>query len=276
MISSLSSIHPTAIIHDGAVIEDHVIIGPYCIIGPHVNLKQHVHLVSQATIDGHTTIGSHTKIYPFACLGFQPQDLKYHGEKSSLMIGSYNVIREYVTIHPGTQGGGMVTTVGDHCLFMVSVHIAHDCYIGNHVIMSNQATLAGHVHVGNHVIIGGLSAVRQFVRIGDYAFIGGMCGVANDIPPYAMITENKSHLSGINAIGMKRHHFSNDFIMSIKKMMNFLFNGSQDQSKENNMTFQEKLIHLKAQHEDSPEFNYFFKFLLSDSILQYTHFPTAS
>ncbi len=272
MISPLSSIHSTAIIHDGAVIEDHVIIGPYCIIGSQVHLKQHVHLVSHVNIDGRTTIGDHTKIYPFACLGFQPQDLKYHGEKSSLIIGSHNVIREYVTIHPGTEGGGMITTIGDHCLLMVSVHIAHDCHLSDRVIMSNQATLAGHVHVGNHVIIGGLSAVRQFVRIGDYAFIGGMCGIANDIPPYAMVTEDKTHLSGINAIGMKRHHFSNDFIMTIQKMMDFLFKGSQEQT----MTFQEKLVFLKKQHENSAEFDYFFNFLSSESILQYTHFSSST
>src|SRR5215475_7057845 len=170
----MPQIHPTAVVAPGARLADNVVIGPYCIIGEHVTLAAGVNLKSHVVVEGRTTIGERTRIFPFASIGHVPQDLKYDGEASSLEIGADNTIREHVTMNPGTAGGGMVTRVGDHCLFMVGAHVAHDCQIGNYVIMANNATLAGHVVVEDHAVLGGLSAVHQFVRIGKHAMIGGM------------------------------------------------------------------------------------------------------
>ena len=179
----MTDIHPTAIVEEGAKLGTGVRIGPYCTIGPDVELGEGVALVSHVVLAGRTRIGPNTRIYPFASIGHPPQDLKYKGEASSLEIGSNNIIREYVTMSPGTEGGGMVTRVANNCLFMVGAHVAHDCQIGHHVIMANNATLAGHVDVGDYAILGGLAAVHQFVRIGRHAMIGGMSGVEHDIIP---------------------------------------------------------------------------------------------
>ncbi len=167
------NIHQTAIIAPGAQIPKSAAIGPYCVIGPDVQLGERVRLVSHVHIEGRTIIGEGTTIYPFASLGTPPQDLKYEGEKSELIIGKNNTIREHVTMNPGTKHGAMKTVIGDNCLFMMATHVAHDCVIGNNVIMANNATLAGHVHVGDYAVLGGLSAVHQFVRIGAHAIVGG-------------------------------------------------------------------------------------------------------
>src|SRR6266568_216540 len=180
----MPQIHPTAIVAPGAMLAEDVIVGPYCIVGETVTLSAGVVLCSHAVIDGRTIIGEGTRVFPFASIGLEPQDLKYRGEQSELVIGRNNTIREYVTMNPGTAGGGMVTRVGDDCLFMVGAHVAHDFQIGNSVIMANNATLAGHVVVEDYAVIGGLSAVHQFVRIGKLAMIGGCSKVVQDIPPF--------------------------------------------------------------------------------------------
>lgn len=216
-------IHPTAVVAPGAQIGSGVRIGPCCVIGPDVVLAEGVALHSHVVIDGRTRIGAGTKIYPFASLGTPPQDLKYDGEPSELVIGAHNTIREHVTMNPGTRTGAMKTVVGDHGLFMVGVHVAHDCVVGNHVIMANNATLAGHVHVGDHAIIGGLSAVLQFVRIGAHAIVGGMSGVENDVIPFGRVKGERACLAGLNLIGLERRGFNKDQIKALQRAFNELF-----------------------------------------------------
>lgn len=219
------AIHPTAVIAQGAVIGANVFIGPFCVVGPEVTLEDGVRLISHVVVDGHTQIGAGTEIFPFASIGHRPQDKKYNGEPSRLVIGKRNVIREHVTMNPGTEGGGLLTLVGDDCLFMASAHVAHDCKLGNHVILANNATLAGHVTVGDGVIIGGLSAVHQFVRIGDFAFIGGMTGVGKDLIPYGMVMGDRSLLSGLNLVGLRRRNISREDIKQIRDLYDQLFEG---------------------------------------------------
>ncbi len=219
----MTDIHPTAIVETGAEIGAGVEIGPYCIVGPDVHLGDGVVLISHAVVNGRTEIGANTRIFPFASIGHQPQDLKYKGEPSHLIIGCNNVIREHVTMNPGTEGGGMVTNVGNNCLFMVGSHVAHDCSIGDHAILVNNATLAGHVAVGEWAILGGLSAVHQFVRIGRHAMIGGMSGVENDVIPYGSVVGNRARLSGLNVIGLKRRNFDRDTIHAMRAAYRLLF-----------------------------------------------------
>ena len=216
-------IHPTAVVDSRAELGDGVEIGPYCCVGPDVRFADEVVLRSHVVVDGRTTLGARTQVYPFASVGLPPQDLKYRGEKSELSIGADTVIRESVTINPGTEGGGMITRVGDHCLLMVGAHVAHDCLVGNHVIMANNATLAGHVVVGDHAIIGGLSAVHQFVRIGDHAMIGGMTGVDHDVIPYGSVLGERGRLAGLNVIGLKRRGFTRDQLQNLRAAYRILF-----------------------------------------------------
>jgi UDP-N-acetylglucosamine acyltransferase len=219
----MPEIHPTAIVAPDAALADDVTIGPYCVIGGNVVLAAGVRLAAHVVIDGRTTIGERTQIFPFASLGLEPQDLKYRGEPSSLVVGRDNTIREYVTMNPGTEGGGMVTRVGDNCLFMVGAHVAHDCQIGNHVIMANNATLAGHVVIEDHALLGGLSAVHQFVRIGRHAIIGGMSGVERDVIPYGQVMGDRARLCGLNIIGMQRRGFNREDINGLRAAYQFLF-----------------------------------------------------
>lgn len=219
----MSTIHPSAMIEDGAKIGNNVHIGPYCVVGAQVKLGDGVRLESHVVVGGDTSVGANTHIFPFASIGLQPQDLKFKGEASRLEIGCNNVIREQVTMNPGTEGGGLLTKVGDNCLFMVGAHVAHDCQIANHVILVNNATLAGHVEVDEFAIIGGLSAVHQFVRIGKHAMIGGMSGVENDIIPYGTVTGNRAHLSGLNLVGLKRRGFNRETIHSMRNAYRVLF-----------------------------------------------------
>lgn len=220
---STVKIHPTAIIETGAVIAEDVEIGPFCVIGPRVSLGAGVKIKSHVVIEGRTEIGAGCVIHPFASLGGAPQDLKYAGEDSRLVIGKNNTIREYVTMNPGTKDGGMETIVGDNGLFMVGVHVAHDCRVGNNVIMANNATIAGHVHVGDYAIIGGLSAVHQFIRIGDHAIIGGMSGVENDVIPYGRVKGERAFLAGLNLIGLERRGFGKDDVRTLQRAFNQLF-----------------------------------------------------
>jgi UDP-N-acetylglucosamine acyltransferase len=219
----MPQVHPTAIVAPGARIADDVVIGPYCVIGDDVVLSAGVSLKSHVVVEGRTTVGERTRIFPFASIGHEPQDLKYDGEASALEIGSDNTIREHVTMNPGTAGGGMVTRVGNHCLFMVGAHVAHDCQIGDHVILVNNATLAGHVVMEDHAILGGLSAVHQFVRVGRHAMIGGMSGVERDVIPYGQVMGDRARLNGLNIIGMQRRGFSRDDIQGMRSAYNCLF-----------------------------------------------------
>ena len=219
----MTAIHPTAIVESGARLGEEVTIGPYCIVGPEVELGEGISLTSHVVVAGRTTIGPNTRIYPFASIGHPPQDLKYKGESSQLVIGANNVIREYVTMNPGTEGGGMVTQVGNNGLFMIGAHVAHDCKIGNHVIMANNATLAGHVEVGDWAILGGLSAVHQFVRVGHHAMIGGMSGVEHDVIPYGSVMGDRARLSGLNVVGLKRRRFSRENIHALRTAYRLLF-----------------------------------------------------
>ena len=219
----MSQVHATAIVAPGARLADDVVIGPYCVVGAHVELAAGVSLNSHVVIDGWTTIGEGTRVFPFASIGLEPQDLKYAGERSTLEIGRNNTIREHVTINPGTAGGGMVTRVGDDCLLMVGAHVAHDCQIGNHVIMANNATLAGHVIIEDYALLGGLCAIHQFVRIGRHAMIGGMSGVERDVIPYGQVMGERARLTGLNIIGMQRRGFSRDDIQGLRTAYNSLF-----------------------------------------------------
>jgi UDP-N-acetylglucosamine acyltransferase len=222
----MPQIHPTAIVAPGARLAEDVAVGPYCIVGPEVTLAAGVVLRSHAVVDGYTTIGDGTQVFPFASLGLEPQDLKYQGESSELVIGRNNTIREYATMNPGTAGGGMITRIGDDCLFMVGAHVAHDCQIGNHVIMANNATLAGHVIVEEYAVLGGLCAVHQYVRIGKHAMIGGMSGVERDVIPYGQVMGDRARLCGLNIIGMQRRGFSREDIQALRNAYQFLFSSA--------------------------------------------------
>lgn len=219
----MPDIHPTAVIDPGAKIGDGCFIGPYCVIGPHVALAEGVRLHSHVVIAGRTSIGPRTQIYPFSSIGQPPQDLKYKGEPSELHIGADTIIREHVTMNPGTEGGGMLTSIGDRCLFMPGSHVAHDCRIGNHVILANNATLAGHVVLEDHVIMGGLSGAQQFVRIGRGAIIGAMAGAKSDVIPYGMVMGRPGLLAGLNLIGLKRAGVDGKEIQDLLKAYDELF-----------------------------------------------------
>ncbi len=218
-----AAIHPTAIVSVNASIGKDVVIGPYCIVGENVILGDGVRLLAHVCVEGRTTLGEHTAVYPFASLGYPPQDLKFKGELSTLEIGAHNVIREHVTMNPGTDGGGMVTKVGRGGLFMVGVHVAHDCVIGDGVIMANNATLAGHVTVGDGAVIGGLAAVHQFVRIGEHAMIGGLSAVEHDVIPFGSVMGERAHLCGLNLVGMKRRGFERESIHAMRGLYRELF-----------------------------------------------------
>ena len=216
-------IHKSAIIDQNAKISKNVKIGPYTIIGPNVEIGEETEIQSHVNITGITKIGKNNKIYPFASIGNDPQDLKFKGEKTLLVIGDNNIIREYVTINPGTEGGGGKTKVGNNCLFMVSSHIAHDCIVGDNVILANNVPLGGHAHVDDNAIIGGNSAVQQCTRVGKFAMIGGMCGVVRDVIPYGIAHGNRSILQGLNLIGLRRKNISNKEILSLNEAYKIIF-----------------------------------------------------
>jgi UDP-N-acetylglucosamine acyltransferase len=218
-----AQIHPTAVVADGAKIAANASIGPYSVIGPQVVLGEGVVIMSHVVIDGDTEIGAGTEVFPFASIGLRPQDKKFNGEKTKLIIGERNVIREHVTMNPGTEGGGAITRVGNDNLFMASTHVAHDCAVGNHVILANNATLAGHVTVGDGAIIGGLSAIHQFVRIGAFAFIGGMSGVEKDVIPFGTVKGERASLDGLNLVGLKRRNVERERIHALRHVFKELF-----------------------------------------------------
>jgi UDP-N-acetylglucosamine acyltransferase len=219
------TIHPTAIIADGARMGEGVSIGPYSVVGPDVVLGDGATLHSHVVVTGHTAIGRRVTVYPFASLGHAPQDLKYRGEASRLEIGDDTVVREHVTMNPGTAGGAMVTRDGARCLVMVGSHIAHDCVIGDNVILVNNATLAGHVRIADNVIVGGLSAIHQWVRIGEGAFVGGMTGVENDVIPFGTVIGNRASLGGLNLVGLRRANHPREAIHDLRAAYKLLFDG---------------------------------------------------
>ena len=217
MIDKNTSIHP------GAKISSSAKIGAYTVIGPKVEIGENVEIFSHVNISGDTKIESGTKIFPFASIGTSPQDLKFKGEHTKLEIGKNNIIREYVTINPGTDGGGGITKIGNNCLFMISSHIAHDCQIGNNVIIANNVPLGGHVTIEDNVVIGGNSAVQQFTRIGKLAMIGGMTGVLKDVIPFGLSIGNRNYLQGLNLIGLRRANYSNKDILGLSEAYKTIF-----------------------------------------------------
>lgn len=239
----MPEIHPSAVVSPDAELED-VYIGPFCQVDAGVRLGAGCRLESHVVVTGRTSLGAGCRVFPFASLGHRPQDLKYRGEESELVIGSNNQIREHVTMHPGTAHGGGVTRVGDDGLFMVGVHIAHDCQVGNGVIMANNATLAGHVELADQAFLGGLSAVHQFVRIGRQAMIGGLAGVEADVIPYGMVLGNRAYLNGLNIIGMKRRGVDRDGIQNLRNAYRALFMTDG--------TFADRLIEVAEHYKADP------------------------
>ena len=235
-------IHATSIIDKNAKISKTTKIGPYTIIGPNVEIGDGAEIHSHVNITGNTQIGAGTKIFPFASIGTQPQDLKYKGEKNSLVIGKKNIIREYVTINPGTEGGGSITKIGDNCLFMISSHVAHDCQIGNNVAIANNVPLGGHVIIGDSVIIGGNSAVQQFTRIGRLAMVGGMTGVLKDVIPFGLSFGNRNYLKGINLIGLRRNKYENKTIIELDEAYKKIFSSKN---------LQENLSKINGEFKDN-------------------------
>lgn len=219
------TIHPTAIIDPGARLGEGVSVGPYCVIGGEVEIGPGAILHSHVVVAGRTKLGARVKIYPFASLGHAPQDLKYRGEPSRLEVGDDSVVREHVTMNPGTQGGSMLTKVGARCLIMVGSHVAHDCQLGDNVILVNNATLAGHVRIADNVILGGISAVHQWVRIGEGAFVGGMSGVEHDVIPFGTVIGARAGLGGLNLVGLRRANYPREAIHALRAAYKMLFEG---------------------------------------------------
>ncbi len=216
-------IHPTAIVDNKAELGANVAIGPYCVVGGDVTMGDNCELMSHVVLTGHTSMGSGNRVFPFSSIGQIPQDLKYHGEPSEVIIGNDNQIRENATINAGTEGGGMVTKIGNSNLLMAYTHVAHDCQLGDHIVLANCSTLAGHVEVDDRAIIGGLSAIQQFVRIGKLAMIGGMSGVTKDVPPYCLLAGGyRSSLSGLNVVGLKRKGYNLAQIKQLKEVYRLL------------------------------------------------------
>ena len=248
-------IHKTAIIDPGAKISNNVKIGPYSVIGPNVEIGEGTVVQSHVSITGITKIGSNNNIYPFASIGNDPQDLKFQGEKTNLEIGNNNKIREYVTINPGTKGGGGLTKIGNNCLFMVSAHIAHDCFVGDNVILANNVPLGGHAIIEDNVVIGGNSAVQQFTRIGKMAMIGGMTGVLHDVIPYGLSTGNRNSLQGLNLIGLRRAKFENKDILGLSEAYKEIFASKN---------INENISKLNGSFQDNPLVKEVIEFITKD------------
>lgn len=225
-----NNVHPTAVVSPEARIGSGCYIGPYSIVGAEVELKDDVHLESHCVIDGRTVIGEGTRVFPFVSIGLPPQDLKYGGEPSETRIGRRNQIREFVTIHRGTAGGGMLTQIGDDCLFMAQAHVAHDCIIGDGVIMANAATLAGHVLIENNANVGAYSGVHQFCRVGREAYVGGYSVVVKDALPYALTVGNHARCYGLNTTGMKRRGYSAEVIQALHRAFHLLLSSKLNTS----------------------------------------------
>ncbi len=218
-----TDIHPSAIVDPSARLGEDVVIGPYAIIHEDTSIGDNSRIDAFAQVKPYTVLGAENHVFSYACIGEIPQDLKFQGEKSSLLIGTGNCIREYCTINRGTEEGGGRTCIGDNCLLMAYSHVAHDCRLQDHVIMANCSTLAGHVQIGDHAMVGGLSAVHQFVNIGEMAFVGGMSGVAQDVPPFMLVAGERAKLEGLNLVGLRRHKFSKADISALKKSLRLIW-----------------------------------------------------
>ena len=249
--------HHTSIISEKAVLGSNVTIGPYCIINENVKIGNNVNLKAHVYIDGNTTIGDNCTFFPYCSIGSSPQDLKYRGEESILKIGANNIFREYVTVNPGTEGGGLKTIIGDNCLFMINAHVAHDCKIGNNVIMVNNASLAGHVILEDFAIMGALSGAHQFCRIGKHSMIGGLSGVDSDVIPYGTVIGNRAYLSGLNIIGLKRRGFSKDIIQDLRKAYGLLFSSQEG-------TFSDRVKEVSEEFLDNEPIQEIVQFLKSE------------
>jgi UDP-N-acetylglucosamine acyltransferase len=250
-----SKIHPTAVVSDGARIGNNCFIGAYSIVGDEVELEDHVRLDSHCVIDGRTVVGEGTRVFPFVSIGLAPQDLKYKGEPSATRIGRRNMIREFVTIHRGTRGGGMLTQIGDDCLLMAQVHVAHDCILGDGVIMANAATLAGHVIIEDNANVGAYSGVHQFCRVGKEAYIGGYSVVVKDALPYALTVGNHARCYGLNTTGVKRRGYPRQAIKSLHRAFHLLLS-----SKLNTSQAVEK---IREEIHDSPQVDTLVQFIES-------------
>ncbi len=215
-------IHPSAIVDPDAAIGENVTLGPNCIIGPRVTIGARVEIGAGTIIYSYTTIGDDCRIFPHAVIGSEPQDLKFNGEESYLVIGPHTTIREFVSINRGTEGGGGTTRIGEGCFLMAYAHVAHDCQLDNHVILANAVNLGGHIHIAEHAIVGGLTAVHQFVKIGEHVFIGGCSAVTMDVPPYVKAVGNRVRLFDINSIGLARKGFSKETIAQIKRAYRYI------------------------------------------------------
>ncbi len=220
-------IHSSAVIEDGAILGEGIEIGPFCHVGKDVTLADNIKLHSHVVVWGTTSIGRGTRIFPFASIGHEPQDLKYHGEECELIVGDNCIIREGVTMNPGTAGDKAVTKIGNNCVFLANAHVAHDCEVGNNAIFSNAVMIAGHCVVEDNVIFGGGAGVHQFCRIGRNAFIGGMAGVENDVIPFGMALGNRAYLGGLNLVGMKRAGINRQSIHSARALFKDLFFGDK-------------------------------------------------
>jgi len=253
----MANIHPTAVVDPSAKLGANIQIGPFCVIGPNVEIGDGVVAHSHAVIVGRTVIGAGCKLFPFAAVGQAPQDTKFHDEPSTLTIGPNTVIRENVTINPGTEGGSMATHVGANCLLMIGAHVAHDCQLGDNVTLVNGATLGGHVSIGDGAIIGGLSAIHQFVRIGAYSFVGGMSGVAADLIPFGMALGNRAHLNGLNIVGLKRKGFPREQIHEVRQAYRMLFSSEG--------TLKERLKDTESMFAKNPLAKQIIDFIKSES-----------
>lgn len=252
-----SSVHPTAVVSPQARIGNDCFIGPFSIIGDEVELKDRVRIESHVVIDGRTVIGDDTRVFPFVSIGLPAQDLKYRGEPSETRIGRRNQIREFVTIHRGTAGGGMLTQIGDDCLLMAQVHVAHDCIIGDGVIMANAATLAGHVVIENNANVGAYSGVHQFCRVGREAYIGGYSVIVKDALPFALTVGNHARCYGMNTTGMKRRGYSKQVLSSVHRAFHLLLSSKLNTS--------QALEKIREEIDDSPEVDALVEFIESSS-----------
>ena len=246
-------IHPTAVIDKRAELDSSVEVGPYAVIGPKVKVGPRTRIGPHAVIEGDTTIGEGNVIFQFAAVGAIPQDLKYAGEATRLVIGNANQIREFATVHIGTAGGGGVTRVGNHCLLMANSHVAHDVQLGDSCVLANSTALAGHVMVEDHVIFGGLAAVHQFTRIGRLAFVSGGAMVTQDVPPYVTVQGDRAEVVGINTVGLTRAHFKEDQQQRVKNAFKILYRSK--------LGFREAIAHVRAEHGGSEEIDHLVAFL---------------
>jgi UDP-N-acetylglucosamine acyltransferase len=253
----MTRIHPSAVVEDGARLGEGVEIGPFCTVGAGVSLGDGVRLISHVAVAGITAIGPRTVVWPFASLGHAPQDLKYRGEPTELAVGADCMIREGVTMNPGTVTGTGRTIVGDGGLFMVGVHVAHDCMVGNRVVMANNATLGGHVEVGDFAILGGLCAVHQKVRIGTGAMVGGMTGVERDVIPFGSVVGDRARLAGLNLVGLKRRNLPRERIHAVRAAYRAIFHGEG--------SLADRALAARGAFADAPEAVAIADFILADS-----------